>query len=128
MNGQCFCGSVSFDITKPTLWCGHCHCSMCQQIHGAGVVTGVGCEEESVVVSDKEKALQWFKSSSEAQRGFCSTCSSSIFFRSSHWLGELHIARSLVSGVLDREPAGHSFYDTHVDWMSLDDKLARKGG
>ena len=126
MNGGCFCGSVKFNINKPTLWCSHCHCSMCQRSHGAGVVTWVGCDDNSVEIDDGKSKLQWYKSSVDAERGFCSNCGSSLFFRSSQWPGELHIARALVSGELDREPASHAFYDTHVDWMSLADQLPGK--
>ena len=126
MNGGCFCGAVKFNINKPTLWCSHCHCSMCQRSHGAGVVTWVGCDDDSVEIDDGKSKLQWFKSSVDAERGFCSNCASSLFFRSSQWPGELHIARALVSGELDREPASHAFYDTHVDWMSMADQLPGK--
>ncbi len=126
MNGGCFCGAVKFNINKPTLWCSHCHCGMCQRSHGAGVVTWVGCDNNSVEIDDGKSKLQWFKSSVEAERGFCSNCGSSLFFRSSQWPGELHIARALILSELDREPASHAFYDTHVDWMSLADQLPGK--
>lgn len=123
MNGGCLCSEIKFSITEATLWCSHCHCNICQLSHGAGVVTWVGCNEPSVDIDDANGKLQWFKSSPEAQRGFCSHCGSCLFFRSSRWPGELHIARALVSGKLDREPAGHAFYNSHVDWMSLIDEL-----
>ena len=126
MNGGCFCGGVKFNINRAKLWCSHCHCSMCQRIQGAAVVTWVGCDDDSVEIDDKDNKLRWFKSSSEAERGFCSHCGSPLFFRSSKWPGELHIARALVSGELDREPASHAFYDTHVGWMSLADQLPGK--
>jgi hypothetical protein len=123
MKGGCFCGAVKFSTKGPTVWCSHCHCSMCQRSHGAGVVTWVGCRDNEVELDDSDGKLRWFPSSGEAERGFCSHCGSSLFFRSSRWPGELHIARALFAGELDREPANHAFYDTHVDWMSLADQL-----
>jgi hypothetical protein len=123
MKGECFCTDIKFRITRPTLWCAHCHCSMCQRSHGAGVVTWVGCVEESVVIDDEKGRLEWFRSSEEAERGFCSNCGSSMFFRSGQWPSELHIARAMIAGNLDREPAGHAYYETHVEWMELNDQL-----
>lgn len=123
MNGGCFCGAVKFSINEPTLWCSHCHCNMCQRSHGAGVVTWVGCRDQSVEIDDAKNRLRWFQSSPEAERSFCCNCGSSLFFRSSRWPGQLHIARALVSGELDRVPASHAFFDRHVDWMSLIDEL-----
>ena len=126
MIGSCLCKSVKFESDKPTLWCAHCHCTMCQASHGAGIVTWVGCQEISVTISDGHQNLCWYDSSEGAQRGFCTQCGSSMFFRSMKWPGELHIARALVSGTLDREPERHSFYDTHVSWMTLQDDLPGK--
>src|SRR5207249_1206364 len=37
--GSCFCGAVRFSVRLPTIFCGHCHCSMCRRSHGAGYVT-----------------------------------------------------------------------------------------
>ena len=99
---------------------------MCQAAHGSGVVTWVGCDEKAVEIEDGDNQLRWFQSSDEAERGFCSGCGSPIFFRSTRWPGELHIARALVSGELDREPGGHSHFDSHVNWMMLQDDLPGK--
>ena len=37
--GGCLCGAVRFTVTLPSLFCGHCHCTLCQRSHGAGYVT-----------------------------------------------------------------------------------------
>jgi hypothetical protein len=121
--GACSCREVRFEIQKPSLWCAHCHCTQCQMAHGAGVVTWVGCEADSVAITDTENRLSWYKSSKEAERAFCSRCGSSLFFRSTRWPGELHIARALITGDVDREPTGHAHYDSHVNWLELADDL-----
>ena len=36
------CGTVEFSVALPTLFCGHCHCTMCQRNHGAAYVTWFG--------------------------------------------------------------------------------------
>lgn len=52
-----------------------------------------------------------------AERGFCTRCGSTLFFRSRRWPGELHIVRSNFDDPLDREPQEHVFYDTHAPWL-----------
>ena len=39
VTGGCLCDAVRFRITLPTLFCAHCHCSMCRRPHGAAFVT-----------------------------------------------------------------------------------------
>ncbi len=125
IDGSCYCGKVTFEITPPTKWCGHCHCSICQKIHGSGVVTWVGCHSESVTINDPENKLYWYSSTEGAERGSCSHCGTQLFFRSVKWPGELHVTRASLLSPVDREPTGHSYYDSHVDWLTLGDELPR---
>ncbi len=123
VTGGCFCGAVRFSFELPSKWCAHCHCSMCRRVHGAGYVTWVGFEEDRFTLDRGEDSLAWFASSEAAQRGFCKTCGSSMFFRSERWAGEIHVALGCMDGPIDRQPQAHAFHDSHVDWMPLDDAL-----
>ena len=124
--GQCLCGAVAFTAQLPSLWMAHCHCTRCQRAHGAGFVTWVGLAADRVSINDPSQALRWFSHPGGGDRGFCARCGSSLFFKSGQWPGELHIARALFTGPLDREPQMHGYYDTHVDWISLADELPTK--
>ncbi|MEM9301013.1 MAG: GFA family protein [Pseudomonadota bacterium] len=128
VEGRCLCHAVHYRIELPTLWCSHCHCSMCQQAHGAAFVTWVGVAEERFTVTAGKRAIAWHASSTEAERGFCKECGSSLFFRSERWPGEVHVTRANLVGDIDREPQAHAFYDAHVDWLKLGDDLPRKAG
>ncbi len=121
VHGQCLCGGVLFSTESESLWCAHCHCTLCQIAHGAAFVTWVGYKVDSVQIQGTE--LTWFKSSDEGERGFCRECGTTLFFRSSQWPAQLHIARGLIQDDIDRLPEGHAFYDTHVNWVSTDDDL-----
>lgn len=124
--GTCLCGDLSFEANLPTKWVAHCHCTLCQRAHGAPVVTWVGFEAAQVHIHDPHARLQWYASTPGAERGFCSRCGSTLFFRSQRWPGELHIVRSNFDGPVDREPQLHVYYDSHAPWLVLgDDGLAR---
>jgi hypothetical protein len=128
MNGSCFCGAVRFSAQTPSKWCAHCHCSMCRKTHGAGYVTWVGFEQEQISMTSGNALLTWFDSSPGAQRGFCSRCGSSMFFRSERWAGELHIALGSIDDRIDRQPQANVFFDQHVDWMPIDETLKQVDG
>ncbi|MBT8071613.1 MAG: GFA family protein [Xanthomonadales bacterium] len=128
VHGGCFCGAVQFSANLPSKWCAHCHCSMCRKTHGAGYVTWAGFDESQVIVSTGEDKVSWFDSSEEAQRGFCSNCGSSMFFRSQRWAGELHIALGCINDEIDRQPQANVFFDRHVGWMPIDATLKQVDG
>jgi hypothetical protein len=126
VDGACLCGAVRFTATLPSKWVAHCHCSFCRRAHGAAFVTWAGFAEAQVAVRDDAGALRWHDSSPGAQRGFCGRCGSPMLFRSQRWPGELHLARALIAGDLDRAPAAHVFYDAHVPWLDVNDDLPKK--
>jgi len=127
-SGRCLCDAVRFHARLPSRWVAHCHCSLCRRAHGAAFVTWAGFDADACRIEDDHHVLRWYDSSPAAQRGFCSRCGSTLFFRSERWAGELHIVLANFDGPLDRAPQAHAFWDTHVDWVALDpdDGLPRK--
>ena len=125
---HCLCGDVSVQADLPSKWVAHCHCTMCQRSGGSAFVTWVGLDESKCAISDPRGWLRWYKSSDQGERGFCGHCGSTLFFRSARWAGELHVTLANFSGPVDRAPQAHVFWDTHVDWVQLDegDGLPRK--
>ncbi|MBQ0958976.1 GFA family protein [Ideonella sp. 4Y11] len=123
--GHCLCGAVQLQAPLPARWVAHCHCTMCQRAHGAGVVTWAGFDEAAVQVDDAQGQLRWYASSPEARRAHCGRCGTPMLFASSRWPGELHLARALLDEALTQPPAAHVFHDTHVDWLMLGDTLPR---
>jgi hypothetical protein len=126
--GGCLCGDVRFAAQLPSKWVAHCHCSLCRRHAGAAFVTWVGMGESRVVIDDPHSQLAWYASSATGERGYCSHCGSSLFFRSPRWAGELHIVLAAFEGEVDRKPQAHVFWDTHVAWADVDpnDGLPRK--
>ena len=126
VEGACLCGGLRFAIGLPSLWCAHCHCSMCQRAHGSAFVTWVGVAQARFLLGEGAP-LRWYASSPGAERGFCGDCGSSLLFRSTRWPGEVHVTLANLHGPIDRAPQAHVFYDRHVDWVQLGDALPRKG-
>lgn len=127
-HGSCLCGQVRFTVEWPSKWVAHCHCTLCRRAHGAAFVTWFGMQNDHARIDDSAGALRWYASSPGAERGFCAHCGSSLFFRSDRWPGELHIVLANLEGEVDRAPMAHVFWETHVDWATVDpgDGLPRK--
>lgn len=116
-SGGCQCGAVQFEIDPPTRFCCHCHCRYCRAAHGAAFVTWAGVPSEHFRLQDTEGALVWYGSSQQSQRGFCSRCGTTLFYRTELLPGEIHVARALIDGPIDREPQAHIFSEQRVDWL-----------
>ncbi len=77
--GACFCNDVTFTATIQNLDLKICHCSMCRKMAGASGFLSFTCT--TPLIFHESKKLRRFDSSSQGERGFCSTCGTPIFYR-----------------------------------------------
>lgn len=125
--GSCLCGTVRFEVTLPTRFCVHCHCSMCRRSHGAGFVTWFGVPKASFRLVSGEATLTLYQSSDHGTRSFCSRCGSSLFCALDHDPDTIDITLASMLGPIDRAPEAHVHFDTRVEWVSVADELPKVG-
>ncbi|MFN3233557.1 MAG: GFA family protein [Alphaproteobacteria bacterium] len=77
-HGQCLCGAVKITAKQASTSVGACHCNMCRQWAG-GPYLAVDCGTD--VRFEGEQHIGTFGSSDWAERGFCKTCGSNLFYR-----------------------------------------------
>jgi hypothetical protein len=123
--GACLCGAVRFEIQLPTLFCGHCHCSICRRAHGAGYVTWIAVSTEQFRLVAGEPHLSHYTSSDHGTRSFCNVCGSALFFRSTHHSEKIDIPLANMLGAIDRAPQFHAFFADHAPWVQVGDDLPR---
>ena len=128
VEGSCFCGAVRFSVRLPTLFCGHCHCSMCQRSHGAGYVTWFSVPRERFSVDAGNEALARFRSSDHGTRSFCRVCGSSLLCESTRHPDQVDVVLANLHGPIDRPPQVHIYFDDRVPWVNVEDGLPRLGG
>ena len=126
--GSCLCGRVRFRASMPSLFCAHCHCSLCRRSHGAGFVTWFGVSKEALRISDGESELVRFRSSDHGTRAFCGVCGSSLFFETSLHPERVDIVLANMHAPIDREPHLNVFVDHRAPWVKLDESLTCLGG
>ena len=95
LTGGCQCGAVRYALHTEPKYPHICHCRMCQKAFGsffAPLAGGVLREDFEVT----RGTIATFKSSDEAERGFCSNCGTPLTF---HYFTSKWIAAS--TGSLD---------------------------
>ncbi len=126
--GSCLCGQVRFEISLPTLFCAHCHCTMCQRNHGAGYVTWFGVLRSQLRILEGKGALVDYRSSEHGTRSFCSRCGSSLFCENQQHPDRIDVVLANMAEAIDRAPQLHIHIDSKADWIELGDHLPRLGG
>lgn len=120
-SGSCLCKAVVFQVDLPTLYCGHCHCSMCRKNHGAGYVTWFAVPRTRFRVIEGQSSIERYQSSEGGWREFCKRCGSPLFAND----GETNILVSLgvMDEPIDRKPDEHWFFADRIDWVPVDQSL-----
>ena len=126
--GGCLCGAVRFEIELPTVFCGHCHCSMCRRAHGASFVTWIVVPHERFRLVAGAERLVRYRSSEHGTRTFCAACGSTLFCESTHQPAVIDIVRANLEGEIDRAPEAHFYFDDRASWTAVADDLPRFGG
>ncbi|TWS99653.1 GFA family protein [Reyranella sp. CPCC 100927] len=125
--GGCQCGAVRYRLTAPATWTGYCHCRMCQRAHGAPAVVWLTVPSDGIVFD--RGAPQWYRSSPEAERGFCTMCGSPLAWRPVATRGDdpgIDIAATTLDDSTAVAPQMHLWCDSAMPWLAIDDHLPRK--
>jgi hypothetical protein len=88
----------------------------------------VGVDAARFRLTSGEPDIGRYRSSAEATRSFCSKCGTPLFFESTRWAGEIHIARAAFGDDLDKAPLAHVFFSDKAPWVEVHDDLPRRGG
>jgi hypothetical protein len=123
--GGCLCGDIRFEIVKPAIDSGYCHCKMCQRFSGAPVIAGATFPKEGVRFTTGNPT--YYRSSAIAERGFCPRCGSSLTYRpvARRWTDWIFIFSGSFDGACEFPPDWHLGIESQVPWLSILDELPR---
>ena len=122
LKGHCLCGEVRFEVTGQPQGISVCHCGQCRRQSGHAWASAYVSETEITISGD---TLQWYRSSPEAERGFCNRCGSFLF-----WRMDVEDTISFSLGSLDM-PTGlalekHIFVNDKGDYYKIADDVPRE--
>ena len=118
--GGCLCGATRFEVVGALRPVVCCHCGQCRRWHGhVAAYTAVG--KDRLIITEGG-SLTWYRSSDQAQRGFCRDCGASLF-----WQPEGRDYVAVAAGALDApsglQTARHIFVADKGDYYDIDDGL-----
>jgi len=120
-DGGCLCGGVRFRASgacRPVLVC---HCRQCARWSGY-LIAATAVPAECFELLSGTEQLCWYRSSEMAERAFCATCGSSLFWRPND-----HSYMAIMAGAFD-QPSGlnlerHVFVKDCADYDRIMDAL-----
>ena len=117
LRGGCLCGRVSVEVTGPIEYQPEaCHCGMCRKQTGH-ILAAVNIRRDALSVRG-EQHVRWYRSSDKVERGFCSECGSTLF-----WKGDGRDYTAIAAGAIDGPTgvklAGHIFCDDAGDYYEI---------
>lgn len=114
--GSCLCGGVAYEVDGPLRDVVGCHCQQCRKTTGHFMAATAAKLDDFQVTRDE--GLTWYRSSDKAERGFCNTCGSTLFW---HADGTDYVA--IAAGSLDTptgiKVAGHIFCADKGDYYEI---------
>ena len=125
--GSCVCGAVQFSITTPVTETGACHCGMCRKWSG-GVFMSVAVPKDGMEITGAD-SLTAYASSPWAERVFCKTCGSSLFYRvtaEGPMEGEMHVGLGTLNDVAGIPFNGELYIDLKPDAYAFAGGEARR--
>ena len=123
IHGQCLCGAVRFHGTlKLGRGVGLCHCGQCRR-WASGPFMAV--RFQGGVDFDDDEALGWYRSSDHGERGFCTRCGSSLFWRAPGAGADMAISVSALPEEHGLTIMEHIWVDDKPDWYDFADDTPR---
>ena len=120
--GSCLCGAVRYQVNGPLRNVLYCHCEQCRKTSGHFVAATACDPRDFHLLADN--GLRWYRSSLAAERGFCSSCGASLF-----WRPDSEDRLCIMAGTLDRptklHAIGHIFVDMASDYYRIGDGLPK---
>jgi hypothetical protein len=123
--GGCYCGRVRYRASGVKREVTECHCSQCRKQSGHRYA-GTGAKTSDIEIDGADN-ITWYRASPEAERGFCSTCGSHLFWKRStrDYTGILAASFDEPSGL---RLAKHIFVDDKGDYYDITDGLPQFAG
>ena len=121
-SGRCLCGAVRYAVEAGPAAQVLCFCGMCRKATGAPVPGFVSVEAARVTWSGAPPRVH--RASEVAERGFCGTCGSALFYRSD---GSATVALAAGTADLAFTPTAAFHGHDRPDWLAAAPTLPDPG-
>ena len=121
--GRCRCGAISYRVEGEPMHHTLCHCGDCRRSAGAPMVGWIAWPTDRVTVVGEPVT---YRSSGTADRQFCGTCGTGLFYRNEAMLpGIVDIQSATLDDPETHPPGAHIQTAERLPWMDGLDALPR---
>jgi hypothetical protein len=121
--GGCLCGAVRFRATAEPSRAVSCHCGMCRRHSGAAFLTFVHFPAAAFTWLEGEPTR--YRSSAEAERGFCARCGSTLTMHETVLEDFVQVTLGSLDRPQDVRPEDHVWTEDQLPWLKIEDDLPR---
>lgn len=121
LRGSCLCGAVTYTAQGEAGAPAACHCTQCRKVSGHVWASSYVDHDKLKIVGE----VRWYQSSARAERGFCPTCGSNLFWR--HAVDPFTcFSMGSVDGESGLALRGHLHAGTKGDYYEIADGLPQR--
>lgn len=91
--GRCLCGAIAFSCNSRSQFAHECHCQQCPR--WSGHVWAYVTMRWTALTFQRDDGLRWHRQTKKAERGFCVTCGTSMFWRP-EGLGRVDVSAAVL--------------------------------
>jgi len=126
LTGGCMCGAVRFEVDRPLVSAGYCHCTRCQRRTGTAASASGRIVPGSLRIVSGEELLRAWDPPEGFSKVFCSACGSALWSRSQADPSIVSVRLGAFDGDPGIRPSDHTFVAYASSWEALpDDGLPR---
>ena len=124
--GGCLCGAVRYEVRASIESICHCHCTMCQKVHGAAFGTYAPVPRAAFRVTSGSGAIHAYQSSPAARRLFCCRCGSSLVWdNETEFRDAIFLAVATLDTAISPPAQRHIHVSSKVSWYEIADRWPR---
>jgi hypothetical protein len=129
LTGGCGCGAVRFEVGRPFVSAGYCHCTRCQRRTGSAASATARAEPGTVVVTRGGGELRGWAPEGGREKVFCARCGSALFSREPGSSDNTGVRLGAIDGDPGIRPQSRQFVGDAACWEEIpDDGLVRYDG
>ncbi len=119
--GQCYCGTVKYEIQGDFGFIVHCHCRNCRRVTGCAFYTAAFMREENFSITAGQEEIREYlpTGNSPFARTFCGKCGGRLFVKLP-MPGLMNIALTTLDQEPDQDAGIHINLESKAPWYTVD--------